>query len=601
MPGWAGHADTGRYSFNLPTAVHRPRPMLHRRSTQAFRSHNSVKVLCMLFALLAASLYAAGGAWADEAQTPVPAPPAPAVTFEVLPEQSPTAFVPVETPASLPPTEAPTQAPTQAPTAVPLIAPTDTPIPPSYTSAPTGVPPIVEPDLTATSIVGAVQAFSTPPPLRSGPPPPPTTEARVRGLPRTNAAPFPTQTATSIPTVTPTATVTPTPPATATATPSWLPPGPECKPQPGKVLLQLDVPYIHQVKDLGKADGNWACGPTSVAMVLAYYGKLVPWQDYLVEQGPDAADLPPQRHAPAATSHTPALTPIHTATRTPVPRPSRVVGADFAPYVTDVYSNSGHVYSATAPDPRGNRVAGLYGAICPTGLADWALMASVLQRHGLTTRQIGVSWEGVTAALKRGHPVLLGNGLTAEGHILVAVGYTANNQLIVNDPYGNRFAPGYGSTNGAFVPYPWQCTRTRNALEVIGAYPPPTSTSAPSATPDAEATLTVPAASAPPFASEAPSPQQLEPTATPGVEQPSRTAKATPLTTGRRGETPRGGGTPLPVTAKAGEFKAATVDNAAAGAVFSWGLFSAFSLATVLLYRRSRKMRHEKPHATEGE
>jgi uncharacterized protein YvpB len=245
---------------------------------------------------------------------------------------------------------------------------------------------------------------------------------------------------------------------TSTPTPSWLPPDQSCYVTPGNAVLVLNVPYIHQVNDLSSADGNWACGPTSVAMVLAYFSKLPPWQD------PSAVEPP-----------------------TPAGADS---GAQFAPYVTDVYTNSGHTYSALAADPHGKMLAGLYGTISPTGLADWGRIKSVLEWHGLSSKNISVSFEGIKAALDRGHPVLIGNGLTAEGHILVAVGYTDNEQVIVNDPYGNRFASGYGSNQGENVYYAWSCMRARTALEVVGTYIPPS-------TPTATATATSPATETP--------------------------------------------------------------------------------------------------------
>lgn len=213
------------------------------------------------------------------------------------------------------------------------------------------------------------------------------------------------------------------------------------------MLLNLTVPYVHQVLDVGGANGNWACGPTSLAMVLAYFGKLQPWDGGGEARG--AADA----------------------------------GSSFAPYVTSAYSAYGHTYKATARDPSGRQVAGLYGTVCPTGFADWATMRAVLSWHGLQSQQVAATWNGVVGALKRGHPVLIGNGLTPEGHILVATGYTSNWQLVVNDPYGNRFGPGYGANGGKGAVYPWSCTRTRTALEVIGTYPPPRPTQTPTAPP----------------------------------------------------------------------------------------------------------------------
>jgi hypothetical protein len=118
-------------------------------------------------------------------------------------------------------------------------------------------------------------------------------------------------------------------------------------------------------------------------------------------------------------------------------------------------------------------------------------MTQVLSWHGLTSQRVAVTWDGIVAALKRGHPVLLGNRLTSEGHILVVIGYTDDGNLVVNDPYGNKFAAGYGSNDGNGILYPWKRVTPRNALEVIGVYPPPTATPLPATTtPTATATVT---------------------------------------------------------------------------------------------------------------
>lgn len=240
----------------------------------------------------------------------------------------------------------------------------------------------------------------------------------------------------------------------------------------GTAAVSLRVPYIHQVNDTAAtADGNWACGPTSVAMALAYYGKIEPWQTTVHDRVGGAVATPPapQPPIPPAPTHPP-------------------VGTDFAPYVTTAYSYNGHTYSATAADPRGHQLAGLYGTICPTGLANWDAMQTVLQWHGLNSTFISTSWEGIVGALKRGHPVLLGNMLTSQGHIILVTGYTADGNLVANDPYGNRFAQGYGSNNGQGVVYPWKRITPRNAVEIIGVWPPPTAT--PTITPTRTATPT---------------------------------------------------------------------------------------------------------------
>ena len=118
------------------------------------------------------------------------------------------------------------------------------------------------------------------------------------------------------------------------------------------------------------------------------------------------------------------------------------------------------------------------------------MMEQVLGWHGLQSRYVAATWDGIVGAVQRGHPVLLGNRLTSEGHILVVVGYTGDGNLVVNDPYGNRFAPGYGSNNGDGILYPWKRVTPRTALEVIGVYPPPTATHAPTFTSTPVPTMT---------------------------------------------------------------------------------------------------------------
>ncbi len=232
-------------------------------------------------------------------------------------------------------------------------------------------------------------------------------------------------------------------------------------PKAGAPVVKLAVPYIHQVKDTAEnGNGTWACGPTSVAMSLAYFGKLGPWT---VQAAGDRLAAPSTTPAVPGAPSTPISTP------TAVAQPTRpVTGADFGPYITNKYTAFGHTYDAVARDPSGNLLAGLYGTICPTGEASWQQMAAVLGWHGLSSQYTSISWDGIVGALRRGHPVLLGNELTSEGHIILVVGYTADGNLIVNDPYGNRFSPGYGTNDGKGVLYPWKLVTPRHALEIIG-------------------------------------------------------------------------------------------------------------------------------------
>ncbi|MEO6458239.1 MAG: C39 family peptidase [Chloroflexia bacterium] len=465
--------------------------------------------LYALCVLVLASLAGGMAAHADEVQPTAQALATPTVVVgaqptEVLPPEptvenlptTPTTLIPT---IHVPPTEtfraieistrAATYVPTFVPTAVPTVGspqPTIDPDPLATATADWGIPPALTTEPTATPTAMFVDEIT---PL-----------------------PFSTDTSTSIVTVTSTSTVstvtettTPTIILSPTGTPGWLPPGLECNLLQSEIAVRLDVPYIHQVMDIGVGDGNWACGPTSIAMILAYYGKLAPWQEYIAQEAANyrATTTSIARTTSIATvsvlTSTPtapklANTSTPTVKRTGTVRPARTVSAKtttaktttakttattarrsdlgFGQYVTNAYSNNGYIYNSTAQDPRGAQVAGLYGTICPTGFADWSRMRFVLEQHGLSSRHISATWDSVVDALKRGHPVVIGADLTPVGHILVAIGYTENGQLIVNDPYGNRFAPGYGGTRGEGLLYPWNCSRVRNALEVIGEYPP---------------------------------------------------------------------------------------------------------------------------------
>ncbi len=45
--------------------------------------------------------------------------------------------------------------------------------------------------------------------------------------------------------------------------------------EPPRADVNLNIPYVHQLWDTPEEfNGNWACGPTCVTMVLAYYNAL---------------------------------------------------------------------------------------------------------------------------------------------------------------------------------------------------------------------------------------------------------------------------------------------------------------------------------------
>lgn len=550
----------------LPTS----RPTSNTAARSWLRTHRLTGLLCCLFALLAAALGVGAGAYAQEVPTPALELATPTGVVEIVPATLTPEQPATETPST--PAEPPGDAtPTGPPQESPAGEVTATSVPDDAGTEPTATVEVI----TATALP---EGTATPAPTETSSPTP--TETATS-----------TSTPTGTPTSTPTSTVTSTSTATPTGTPTWLPPGPECAPQVGKTLARLAVPYIHQVLDIGGADGNWACGPTSVAMVLAYYGKLDPWQDYIAQQPPSASVTPATGTATATWTVTPTP-PAASARNRPTGTPTQPVGRDYAPYVTNGYSIEGATYSSTALDPRGKPVAGLYGAISPTGFADWSRMIGVLQQHGLTSRYISASWEGVVEALKRGHPVILGNDLTPAGHILVAIGYTDNGHLLVNDPYGNRFVEGYGNTNGSGVLYPWNCARTRTALEVIGTYPPPpkpspTATQTPTATATAVATASntsVATATATATVTVTPLPARARTLASPGIARLS-------VTPTHRANIPLVGNVPV------GQPVAQPPQNSSPdGALLSWGILSTLGLAAALLGVVSfKKMRARNP------
>ncbi|HMA36096.1 MAG TPA: C39 family peptidase, partial [Chloroflexia bacterium] len=228
-------------------------------------------------------------------------------------------------------------------------------------------------------------------------------------------------------------------------------------PVAGKPVQDLPVPYISQVWDTGVAfNGSWACGPTSVDMVLAYYGRLTPWPFTAGQARLSAEDQLPLQAAGAE----PGSLDLQD-------------GRLYGQYVIAPFTYKGRTFAAAGVDPAGHRVQGLYGTIVGNlALARWEVMIDVLNLYNIDTDYIPVSWNEITAQIAKGNPVMLGTALTSSGHILVARGYTANGYLIVNDPYGNRFA-GYGDDNGGNIAYPWKKLQAKLAMVLRGTITPP--------------------------------------------------------------------------------------------------------------------------------
>jgi hypothetical protein len=203
---------------------------------------------------------------------------------------------------------------------------------------------------------------------------------------------------------------------------------------PPRSDINLNIPYVHQVFDTEAAfNGHWACGPTSAAMVLAYYGLLQP-------------------HA--------------------LSNPAQLNPYGF--YVSSPFEHNGHMFNTTSKTKTGTG-AGLYGAIVDFICLDsggrevWGAYWSnangkglkpaldvFLSPHGNTPTIVDrpkqgnsmylereAAEEAMVGALDGGHPVIVSGhfiwGEREYHHLVVVRGYYRDEGIlkwIVNDPYG---------------------------------------------------------------------------------------------------------------------------------------------------------------------
>lgn len=196
--------------------------------------------------------------------------------------------------------------------------------------------------------------------------------------------------------------------------------------------VNLDVPYIHQLWDTpDRFDGRWACGPTSTAMVLAYYG--------LLEPHPIEASKP--------FKHT----------------------SDYGWYISNSFTHGGRTFDASSGTKTGTG-RGLYGAIVHDGLAHADTVVGnlhkgilVVLRHfmqgvGNTVEFVNKpTLRDVWTSLDDGHPVIISGNVFGWPHILVVRGYKYYEEWnamhwIVNDPHGYENKSTY---DGGGVTYRW--------------------------------------------------------------------------------------------------------------------------------------------------
>jgi hypothetical protein len=230
----------------------------------------------------------------------------------------------------------------------------------------------------------------------------------------------------------------------------------------------LEVPFIHQLWDTpNEFNGHWACGPTSMAMVLAHYGLL---PEHPIE------------------------------VKKPTPHTSR-----FGWYVSSPFKLNGASFEVLAGTQGNKMAAGLYGTALdnfgsatktnwltgpyrsPRGRGLEVITTALLaptgrrmkvvdgpKRAGTRYLQPAPFENTVKATLDSGHPVIVSGWYDWNGdgkgydHIIVIRGYTRDTSgklgWIVNDPYGYQTDTSYDGQAAVYsteeIHPKWMCLFT---------------------------------------------------------------------------------------------------------------------------------------------
>ncbi len=188
---------------------------------------------------------------------------------------------------------------------------------------------------------------------------------------------------------------------------------------PGSVVL--DVPYVHQVYDVPEwFDGRYSCGPTSIVMVLAYWKVIEPW--------PFEASMPYK----------------HTS--------------EYGRYVCCIFKVGDFVFDKGEVDAsRKTKGYGVHGfTYIPGAGMSWQKAVDLFKIFGFQSYiDYSPTFEELKREIDNGYPVLLSTQLTKAGHIVVAVGYTPDGCIIVNDPAGDKNRGSYFNYYGKQVVYDW--------------------------------------------------------------------------------------------------------------------------------------------------
>jgi len=184
-------------------------------------------------------------------------------------------------------------------------------------------------------------------------------------------------------------------------------------------LNVLDIPYINQVYDTPDwFNGNWACGPTSAMMVIAYY-KLLPKWDIFCSW--------PNGHY-----------------------------SSYGNYIADKYYFRQMDYSSAADDPNGNPGYGGYGYMWTGNYSPHSRIALYYKNHGLTSATYdSPPFSQAKEEILSNYPYTMCVELTSAGHIVVAHGFgNEEHTLVFNDAYGNKNY-GYMNYYGKNAKYDW--------------------------------------------------------------------------------------------------------------------------------------------------
>jgi len=200
------------------------------------------------------------------------------------------------------------------------------------------------------------------------------------------------------------------------------PPAPALDSPPEAELQDLPtMPYINQRWDTpDDFDGSWACGPTSMVMTVARFGRLAKW--------------PIQVSTP--TSH----------------------NSDYGAYVAKKYCyKTGVCFDAMELDANGKHQAwGAWGWCTDGSQAYGESMVDYARRHDLQSElYMSPTFAKVQAELNAGKAVALSTQMFGYGHIIAVKGTTSDGRLIVNDPWGNATTDWSGDINGGDAKYTW--------------------------------------------------------------------------------------------------------------------------------------------------